>query len=145
MNCLEQSLRLLSSSAKSSKALRQKLLQRGFSVQETDQTIEKLEQLDLLSDRRLAAELVDYHFRHDPIGSIRLKQALLLKGIAEPLATQASLLTDQEEEDLARRLLAKKGQKKRSRAQLGRYLQSRGFSQRTIWQFLPLDDRDGDC
>ncbi len=143
-------LYLLGISAKSVSVLRLKLQQKGYSEQETEQIIDKLTRLNLIDDQRLAIQLVDYYKRTSPVGALRLKQILLSKGIPGDIAIRASKLNEDEETELIKRLLDKKGQKKRSFAQLGHYLQSRGFSGQAIrrrlsQEFNSLDYWGDDC
>lgn len=103
-------------------------------------TLRHLTRLGYLNEADQARRLVERRVAHRPVSRTRLKEELLQRGFSETVAegTVRTVLASIDEGALASRALARRrgGQ---TIAQLGRFLQSRGFSSATISQVLHID------
>lgn len=110
--------------------------------------LDELERQGLLSDQRFALHRARQ--RSARYGNARLRQELLQKGVATPVAEAALGALAETEQQRARAVwLRRFGQAAatpRERAQQGRFLQARGFSMEVIRRIISgrIDGRDQD-
>ena len=112
--------------------------------QELQQILESLCKANLLNDQDYADFYLDWQIRRKPVGKIKIRQQLRLKGIDENLIAQAFNKAELDEFTLAKKLLAKKAQSYQSqqlkdpkiRARLLRFLASNGYNSATSYRAL---------
>ena len=87
----------------SEKEIRAKLM-RKHGAEYVDEAVEKLIELDLINDRRYAENYARELFEHKKFGKIRIKSALIAKGLASDLASETvnSLFEDEEPDNIQR-------------------------------------------
>ena len=109
------------------------LLRKGCSPEETGQAVARLLELDLLNDKKTAAQWVEYCMRCKPKGRIRLSQELYARGVDRDTINQVlEVLDDNTEYDLALQLLAPRPVTQWPPEKLYRFLSYRGYSAHTI-------------
>lgn len=90
-----------------------------------NQTIDYFVDAQLLDDQKFATWWVEQRTTHRPKGNIALKSELLQKGIDQSIISSV-LLSPEQEQELAKKLLEKKKITNKQKAY--KYLYSRGFS-----------------
>jgi regulatory protein len=107
--------------------IRKKLTNREFSPEEVESVIDKLIGLDFLNDRRYVENFIKSQKNLKPIGELKLKEKLFVKGIPADLIKEY-LPKDQEEEliEAAINYLSRK-RETTSIDKLLQYLGRRGF------------------
>ncbi len=143
---LPYAVKLLSARSYSTRKLRDKLRMKGYLAEEIDAAIEKLKEKRLLDDERYADGFVRSRIETHPRGKSALVRDLLVRGVSGSTAKQAvnDNLTEAQEFDLARDLVARKGRQydnldpdKRKRRLIA-LLSRRGFRPGTIFKVLAL-------
>ena len=133
----QNALDLLNHRPRSEQEIRQRLIEKGFSTEQTDQVVEKLKQANLIKDDKFARMWIESRNEFHPRSKNLLRYELKKKGIAEEhieqvlenapadheLATRAGV-------QYARRLEGLDWETFRNR--LSGYLARRGFSYGTI-------------
>lgn len=88
--------------------MRQRLQQRGFTSDEIETTMGRLEKADLLNDADFATEWVRSRHATSSRGQLALKRELRTKGIADDLAAEALSQIEPEDERASALALARK-------------------------------------
>lgn len=101
-------LRLLGVRARSRAEMRQRLQQRGFTPEEIDTTMGRLEKADLLDDVDFATEWVRSRHAGSSRGHLALKRELRTKGIDDDIAAEALAQIEPEDERASALALASK-------------------------------------
>ncbi len=106
-----RALALLANAPHSVQALRLKLLQRGFEERAVQAALRRVEEMGYLDDRRFAEAWVASRLARHPEGASLLVAGLMKRGVsrevAEEAVQQALAPESEEEEEGARRALAK--------------------------------------
>lgn len=128
----DQALMILGAREHSTKELSTKLSQRGHTSEDIAKTIAHLQDMNYLNDQRFAEVFVRSR-ASKPLGPLRIRQELAMKGIKENIASQALEECEADWFELARELKERKfGEQKyadfKEKAKQTRYLQYRGFS-----------------
>lgn len=140
----------------SAHSLRQKLHTRGFPAEMINTTIEKLQELDLLNDRRFAQHYI--RWQHQRFGDTRLRQTLRQQGISDDdiAAAFAAHANDEtnnpmSEDERAQQVYEKKYANTpaaeltpKQKQQAARFLYTRGFSSDTIKTLLNANDENNE-
>jgi len=111
---------------------------KGASPRHVSQVISRLSALRYLDDRAYGLRWVESALTRRPMGRIRLKNELMSRGLAEPLADVAILegLQGIDEDTLARRALTLKSADRGSRHRTLSFLRQRGFGEDTIERII---------
>ncbi len=116
-----------------------KLRDKGYSDELVDSTLNQLEEHGYLDDKRFSLEWGRKCIEKKKIGSLRLEQELLSKGIEPELAhtTVKTLFAKLDERDLARKCLPDSWnprtiENEKDRARYSRKLSRKGFSEEII-------------
>lgn len=113
----------------------EKLKSKNISDKEIKETIAVLKRNGLLDDENFAKMWVRDRNLLKPTGNFLLKLELKKLGIAESLIEDA--ISDQDEEELAKRAVEMKGRYRNAEfAKQAQFLQRRGFSMNTIYKVL---------
>lgn len=109
--------------------VRQHLARKGFAPDEIDQATLRLQQLDLLNDRKVAQQWLAYCLSHRPVGSKRFAADMVKRGIDRKTVEEVAEQLDAETEiALARQLVQRRHAATWPRARFYRFLQYRGFT-----------------
>lgn len=109
------------------------LRRKNYSSEEILHALTRLLELDLLDDRKTAAEWVAYTMRCKPRGRERLNRELRARGINKSIVEEALAPVDEEAElELALQLLSSRPVAEWTQAKLFRFLRYRGFSFSTL-------------
>ena len=137
-SCWEKAVELLARRAHFRLELERKLEQRKYESQEIRETLEKLERLDLVNDRRTAESFVVEKRRRSHWGAFRLRRELQQRGVDGAVIHELLAESDEMDESLARAAAEKwrRGKPRGSREALSRHLARRGFGQRVILTIL---------
>lgn len=131
-------MRLLARREHSRLELQRKLAPHAQDPDEVANLIEDLVRRGWLSEQRVVEQLI--HVRRGKLGSQRIRQELLDKGIAEELVAQALPELKDGDLEVARALWHRKfGKPPRDmaeRAKQVRFMQSRGFALETVWRII---------
>lgn len=141
----EFALRLLARKDYSCAEMRQKLLQKGFSLREIENVLHKLSVQQLLNDLRYAQRLANYYAQEKLWGPWRIKHKLQEKGICPEVAEEA--VTQEEKnfpvEERLKKFLEKKLKNRtlsefshEERKKLTNQLYRHGFSWEEIFHIL---------
>ena len=129
-------LRFLARQARSGAQLRVFLSRRGAPRQSIEAIVDRFLQRGYLDDATYALQRARARVSRQPVGRERLSAELLEKGVNQTTVerTLDQIFSEHSEEDLARRLLAKRrgNRKPKSRAQAADLLRRYGFSEDTI-------------
>jgi SOS response regulatory protein OraA/RecX len=133
-------VRHLARSDKSSAAVIDYLVRRGASHSLAAATVRRLERLGYLNDAAHAARWSERRLAQKPMGRLRLRKELLQHGFSASLVedTMEGIYATMDETQLAAHALALRG-RRHTVIHLGRFLQSRGFSQGTIARVLHIE------
>ena len=95
----DKALRLLTVRSRSRDGLRRRLIQAGFEPPEVETTLDDLERVGLLDDRKFAEDLLNYKLRRGGYGSRAALTALRKEGVPREIAEEAvaSIRWDDEE------------------------------------------------
>ena len=121
---------MIARKARTEKEAKQKLKEKGYSLEASNYAINKAKEYGFLSDEDFAKNYVEVSSRNK--GSYRLKQELKQKGISDDLIGEALIEMDEDveraqAEQLAERYLKGKTLDDKTREKLFRYLVSRGY------------------
>jgi regulatory protein len=140
-HCRDEAFRLLSYKARSEQELRERLNRKGYSPVVIEQVLNRLKELTIVDDEKLARDYVEARITIGHKGKFRVQQELLKKGIDREKIAKA-LKTAPDESEAARmviehylpryRRLDETTRKRRLYGLLAR----RGFSAETIEQVL---------
>lgn len=127
----DQALSLLSHREHSKKELATKLKTKGHEEEEITATIERLEEMNYLNDKRFAEIFVRSRLSK-PLGASRIQQELVQKGIHSELAKEVISNANADWFELAKELKVRRFGEEfctdyKERAKQSRYLQYRGF------------------
>lgn len=143
MSCRNSAMDYLARREHSRLELTRKLLQKNFTQQEVDATLDQLEEEHLLDDHRFAESYTQSRVNRG-FGPVRIKQELLERGITETQAGEALSAWDDDWCRLAAEQQRKKYRRPAhdysERVKQARFLQYRGFTSEQIWQLF--EDRD---
>jgi regulatory protein len=141
----DYSLRLISARPYSEKQIAEKIIKKGFSTEDTAKAVKKLKEYGYLNDESFAARLIE-NGKNRLIGRIKLSYELYKKGIGKSLIEEliGKFYSEDEEREVAVKAMDKKKVsliKYREnelifKKKLYDFLQSRGFSSRTIEDIL---------
>lgn len=130
---LSVALRLVSMRDHSSRQLREKLLQRGFSATETEETLALLREKRLIDDLRLGRNLIRYMAERRYFGAYKIRMELSQKLDREHVD---ALLPDELDaydfRALACEFVGKSQNRGKSREQMIRLLRARGYGAQEI-------------
>lgn len=133
-----RALRLLARREHSRLELQRKLAPHARDPDEVANLIEDLVRRGWLSEQRVVEQLI--HVRRGKLGSQRIRQELLDKGIAEELVAQALPQLKEGDIEAARAVWQRKfGKLPRNmaeRAKQARFMQSRGFALETVLRVI---------
>lgn len=136
----EFALKLLSFRPRSRKELKDRLEKKGFDGETVEQTLNRLEELNLINDRKFASLWVEEKIKNRPSGRKILAQELYLKGIDKEIIgeTLDKVYSEVDEKDLALKLFQKKKKQYQkldeevAKRRLNNLLLRRGFSYQTV-------------
>lgn len=99
---LISALRLLAATPKSGKQLHEKLVEKGFDLEEVARVVERLESQGILNDRALAQSVMNSLLNRRPSGRRRIAFEMERKGIGKSLICETlQRYTSQEEREKA--------------------------------------------
>lgn len=131
-------IRYIARRSRTEAEMRQHLSRKGFALDETDETVGKLRQLDLLDDRKVAKQWLNYCLNNRPVGKKRFVADLMKRGIdRQTIDDIAAALDSETEQKLAEDLLSRRDISSWSQARFFRFLYYRGFSWETaekLWR-----------
>ncbi|MBV9764429.1 MAG: RecX family transcriptional regulator [Acidobacteriaceae bacterium] len=106
----DYALRVLSRSAQSSGALRQKLFRRAESAEDVNAAMAKLREYGFADDQKFSETFASSRLQNQGFGRFRVQQELRAKRVAAPVAERAvdKAFAGVEEADLIERFLARK-------------------------------------
>ncbi|HBD62941.1 MAG TPA: hypothetical protein DC038_00750 [Clostridiales bacterium] len=139
INVYNHALSILARSVKSEKQLREKLKEKGFDQQFTENAVAKLKSQRYLDDERFCELLISSKINSSRQGKRRIKEALYEKGVHRDIIEEKmSKMSDEDELERARLLGAKKLSTlkeediRKKRIKLSSYLVNKGFEYSTI-------------
>ena len=135
ISCKDYALFLVSLRAQSIGQLREKLQKKKYPDEEIDAAIERLAELNYLNDQQFAQIYLENLKKYKSFGYFGIKKKLIEKKL--PRKEVEALLksfTLKDETEIARRLIDKNN--KKSKEQLVRALQSRGFRADVVFKLL---------
>lgn len=144
----EIALRFVARGARSQAQLKAFLSRRGASTQCIESIAVRFLELGYLNDAAYAVERARARVKRQPMGRERLEGELLEKGIDPATITWAldQVFAEQSEEELARKLLAKRwgNRKPKAGAQAVGLLRRYGFAEDTIEKLVNEGSGDGE-
>ncbi len=139
INVYNHALSILSRSVKSEKQLREKLKEKGFDQQFTENAITKLKSQRYLDDEKFCELLINSKINSSGQGKRRIKEALYEKGVHRDIIEEKmSMMSDEDELERARLLGAKKlstlkeEDMRKKYIKLSGYLINKGFEYSTV-------------
>lgn len=142
---LEAAMRILSYSPQFSGVLKRKLLQKKFSISEIEKVIEKLEELELLNDRRLAILYACELVRNKLYGINKIRAKLTEKGVCQENikeAIQTAFEENGSEMEICRKYQEKKSLKGLSPEKRKQKLMAHGFTGETVQKCLFWENQE---
>lgn len=133
----QNAIRLLDYRPRTAKEINQRLIQKGFSVEEVDRVIERLEKANLIHDQEYARMWVENRNEFHPRSQRLMRYELKNKGVDDNLI-ETALAESAEDNILAVKAAAKYARKLDLhdrmvfRKRLSGFLERRGFSYHTI-------------
>jgi len=133
----QSAIRLLDYRPRTAKEINQRLIQKGFSIEEVDRVIERLKKANLVHDQEYARMWVENRNEFHPRSQRLMRYELKNKGVEENLI-ETALAESAEDNILAEKAAAKYARKLDLndhlvfRKRLSGYLARRGFSYHTI-------------
>ncbi len=129
---MQAALKLLAAGPKTRASLLQRLVSRGYALQEAGECISRLEQMGYIDDESFCEHWLEVHQQRTPSGAALLTQHLLQKGVSPEVVERVLGRVLQEETaalTAARLYLAKAGPGNRDsvRMKLASHLRTRGF------------------
>lgn len=136
----EFALKLLSFRPRSKKELKDRLKKKGFVEEIIEQTLHRLEELNLIDDQKFASMWVEEKLRYRPTGRRVLERELYLKGIEKDIIQEVldEVYSGLDEKELALKILEKKKKQYAkldedvAKRRINNLLLRRGFSYQTI-------------
>lgn len=136
----ESALKLLSFRPRSKKELEDRLKKKGFVGEVIEQTLDRLEELNLIDDQKFASLWVEEKLRYRPTGRRVLERELYLKGIEKDIIQEVldKVYSGLDEKELALKILEKKKKQYAkldedvAKRRINNLLLRRGFSYQTI-------------
>jgi len=136
----EFALKLLSFRPRSKKELEDRLKKKGFVGGVIEQTLNRLEELNLIDDQKFASMWVEEKLRYRPTGRRVLERELYLKGIEKDIIQEVldKVYSGLDEKELALKILEKKKKQYAkldedvAKRRINNLLLRRGFSYQTI-------------
>lgn len=150
-SCYNKALDLLSRRPHFRRELAAKLEEREYDDDEIDDALDRLEERNMLDDRRTARDFVAHRLEREPLGRWRLLAELDRRGAPDDAAQEAvDALYPDDDSELAAAAAARWSRRRAGRptpAALARHLERRGFTQRAIFTVLrgaadPPDEPD---
>lgn len=140
----EVALKWLAKRMRTTNEVRTHLNKKGFSPDDIDAAIVYLNDQGFLDDANYAELFIRDKCRFSPCGRYKLYEGLRLKGIAKGQIQSAlqEHFPPEIEKEMAEQLVRKQQKRGRSRIQVMRYLQSKGFSADAIQvtRHIPFDE-----
>lgn len=136
---MDTALRIISYEPQFSGVLKNKLLKKGFNIEEINQALQQLKELEMLNDERLAKIYAGDLMRVKFYGPMIVRGKLYEKGIARDIAENAlrtALEDNGGEVELCRKCLEKKIDSKLEDKTKIQRLATKGFSGNAIRQVL---------
>jgi regulatory protein len=97
-SCYDKALSLIAAAEHCTRGLERKLLTRGYTEEETAETLLRLTRENLLNDRRFAELWIEFRQRRKDEGSRRLTEGLLRRGVDRETAAAAVKAASQTDE-----------------------------------------------
>lgn len=140
---METALRIINCEPQFSSVLKNKLLKKGFTLEQITSVLEQLKELELLDDSRLARIYAGDLMRIKLYGSMIVRAKLYEKGVERNVAEEAVMRALEDnggEVELCRKCLEKKIDSQLDTKTKIRRLASKGFSMGTIRNVLKNAD-----
>jgi regulatory protein len=143
---LDYAYKLLSYRQRSEQELKRRLLMKGYAEHEVRETLNRLQELDILDDTAFARTLRIQSEERKHLGRIGAMTYLRRMGIQPDDATEA--LEGYDELEVARRLVVRKRRSlgkltdAANRRKMAGYLQRRGYSSATVRKVLRQEDEE---
>lgn len=141
-SCYNKAVQLLGSRPHFRRELQVKLVQRGFSGEEIEETLDRLVGQGYVDDRKTAVSFVEQRLEHNHEGRLRLRAELEKRGAA-PDAVEAALASISEDDLEPAREAAERWTRLHPRGEpaslarrLAQHLARKGFSRRAIFAVL---------
>ena len=136
-------VRYLARSDKSKAEVAAYLTRRGASRVLVSATLRRLERLGYLNEAAHALRLIERRLAQRPMGQLRMREELSQRGFSEQLVEDMvqRVYATMDETELVSQALALHGGR-HTVSQMGRFLQSRGFSSATIARILDLETEE---
>ena len=137
--------KLLAQYPRTVKEIEDKLLNKGYNKELIKKTIAFFVENKLLSDKDYALAFLESQIKNRPVGRILLYKKMIKRGLSKELVKKviADYFTSDLEQETAYKLAREKERKlprditrKNKFNKIGRYLQSKGFTEDIIWQVL---------
>jgi regulatory protein len=136
----EFALKLLSFRPRSKKELKDRLKKKAFVGEVIEQTLDRLEELNLIDDQKFASMWVEEKLKYRPTGRRVLERELYLKGIEKDIIQEVldEVYSGLDEKELALKILEKKKKQYAkldedvAKRRINNLLLRRGFSYQTI-------------
>ena len=141
---LNSALRILTGRDHSKYELTQKLIRKGFTLEDTERAVAECERLDYINDER-TSQVYIRQLSSKGYGLKRIRLEMSKKGLSDDVIQNilAEAISDLDEPKSAEQILRKNIRRfereidpKKKRAKVYRFLYSRGFSQDTIRKLL---------
>jgi len=137
MPCKEYALFLVSLKAQGTEQLRDKLLRKNYEKKEISEAIDRLTELGYLNDALFAETYFENLLRFKNFGYYGVKRKLMLKKIdAKEISRLLKGFSVKKEAEIAERVLKRSSRK--TKEQLARSFQSKGFRPDSFIKFLTL-------
>ncbi len=98
LSALKYALKLLGIRARTKKELREKLVSKHYSEETVDETLTKLEKIELINDEKFAVNYVRDKLSISRRGPRRIYFELIKRGVDREIANQATKVINKEEE-----------------------------------------------
>lgn len=138
-NCRKKALEYLSRREHTTKELKIKLSQKEFPPEIIDKQLEKLEDENLLNNKRFAQQLIYSRQLKNPEGPALLIQRLIAKGVSRTTAAETVTIYFEDEQNLKTSLDKAVQRAKRKKGSLEQELRKKGFSYTHIREYLESD------
>lgn len=134
LKCRESALRIIERSYKTEKEIKNKLLEKGYGIEEVNESVNFLKEYKFIDDRNYVKLFIKDRLRNQ--GKQKIKYSLKLKGISDEIIDEEiSNLDREKEKEVALELASKKyttiikreSDKYKVREKLTRYLMGRGY------------------
>lgn len=134
LKCRESALRIIERSYKTENEIKNKLLEKGYGIEEVNESVNFLKEYKFIDDRNYVKLFIKDRLRNQ--GKQKIKYSLKLKGISDEIIDEEISNLDREKEmEVALELASKKyttiikreSDKYKVREKLTRYLMGRGY------------------